>query len=244
MPHEITIRMPRRFKQVILESVTGATLPDTSRATNPADPQGIYLGGEEWLQIQAKLAQQEKQLAQLSLENARLKKAHADLEELLKQIDVAVTSLARNQRQRLEEAQHVAIELALAVAESICARSVREDNFDIAATVKKILEELGSTEGVTIYLHPADRRLLEARLQATPDVLDQRNIRLVDDPTLARGSCRAESNDADLLSTIEDRLADIKEHLLNALPSLEVDRRVNLDQQGEIRRYPERRETA
>jgi flagellar biosynthesis/type III secretory pathway protein FliH len=84
---------------------------------------------------------------------------------------------------------------------------------------------------------------LERRTSEEPlFALDTEELRLVADPALARGDCRAETGDVAVLANLDEHLAEIRRDLLQALPEAEVERRRGGERA--LRRFPERRHTA
>ncbi len=166
------------------------------------------------------------------------------LESLLGQVLELAGELCATQRERLEEMQRVAVELALAVARQLLFDRLEAGAFPVEQMVRAAVQRLEPRQAVTIYLNPEDLTLLERRTADEPlFALDTEELRLIGDPTLARGGCRAESGEMGVLSNLEDHLADIRRDLLQALPAAEVERRKPRGEPA-LRRFPERRATA
>ena len=163
---------------------------------------------------------------------------------VLGQLLELVGELRSAQRARLEEMQRVAVELAVAVARQLLFDRLEAGEFPVEQMVRAAVQRLEPRQAVTVYLNPEDLALLERRTADEPlFALDTEELRLVGDPALARGGCRAESGDLGILTNLEDHLADIRRDLLQALPAAEVERRKPLGEPA-LRRFPERRATA
>jgi len=166
------------------------------------------------------------------------------LESVLGQLLELAGELRSAQRDRLEEMQRVAVELALVVAGQLVYDRLEAGDFPVEEMVRAAVQRLEPRQAVTVYLHPKDLALLERRTADEPlFALDTEELRLVADPVLARGACRAETGDVAVLSNLEEHLADIRRDLLQALPAAEVERRKPTGEPA-LRRYPERRATA
>jgi len=164
------------------------------------------------------------------------------LESVLGQLLDVARDLRAAQRGRLEEMQRVAVELAVAVASHVMYERLESGEFPIEELVRAAVKRLEPRQAVTVRLHPADLTLLERRTADEPlFALDTEDLRLVADPSLSRGDCRADTGDVAVLANLEEHLGEIKRDLLHALPEAEVERR---QRAGTLRRYPERRHTA
>ena len=155
------------------------------------------------------------------------------------------TDLQQQQSQRLEEMQQVAVELAVAIALRLVHERIEAGDYAVETLIRQAVETLKTTQQVTIYLHPQDLALLENRLaKAHPPAADLVKLRLVGDPLLGRGDCRAEAGDTGVLAQVQEQLAGIRKHLLEKLPEATLDRRRPLPADRPLKRFPDRRHTA
>jgi flagellar biosynthesis/type III secretory pathway protein FliH len=178
-----------------------------------------------------------------SQESQQLKEEHEALRRILTQLTDIAGELQAQQRQRLEEMQQVAVELALAVASRLLHERLEAGDCGVDLLVRQAVEQLKTTQPVTVFLHPQDVELLAKRLGTAP-VLDPSQLRLVADKALKRGDCRAEAGDIGVRCHVEEQLAAIRRHLLETLPDTTLDRRRPLPADRPLRRFPERRHTA
>lgn len=177
---------------------------------------------------------------------------HAELEEqrnrvteLLTTIDIRVGELEQMQRQSLGELQEVSIELALAVASHVTHEKISSEDFAIEQIVQHVVASLRSDEAVTVRLNPEDLCLLESRLQGQPPPWSAcKSVTIVGDGSLPRGDCRADGPDFSVLSRVELQLSEIRQHLLECLEHAQTERRRTQPGTGDLRRFPDRRETA
>jgi flagellar assembly protein FliH len=170
------------------------------------------------------------------------KEAREALQRVMNRLVEVAEELQDQQRQRLEEMQRAAVELAVAVASRLVHERLDKGEFAVEALVRQAVDRLGVNQPVTVYLHPSDLALLEKRLATgSHPALNLTALRLTADASLGRGDCRAEAGDLSVLAKMQEGLADIRRHLLDTLPEATVDRR---RPDHPLRRFPDRRQTA
>lgn len=99
------------------------------------------------------------------------------------------------------------IALAIAVARRMVGQSLIDAPANIVDTVKEALQQMPQNE-VRLHLHPEDAALVREHL-ATP--LEQGHHRIVEDPAIQRGGCRAEATGSEIDATLETRWRRILE---------------------------------
>jgi flagellar biosynthesis/type III secretory pathway protein FliH len=166
------------------------------------------------------------------------------LQGVLGELLDAARELREAQRARLGEMQKVAVELAMAVASHMLHDRLESGDFPIEELVRAAVKRLEPRQAVIVRLHPDDLALLERRTADEPlFALDTEELRLIADPSLRRGDCRAETGDVAVVANLEEHLAEIRRDLLRALPEAEIERRQPAGERT-LRRYPDRRHTA
>src|SRR5579884_3713825 len=134
--------------------------------------------------------------AQPNREEQAAREERERLDGVLGQLLDVARDLKSAQRGRLEEMQRVAIELAVAVASHVLYERLESGEFPIEELVRAAVKRLEPRQAVTVRLHPEDVALLERRTAEEPlFALDTEDLRLVADPKLGRGDCRAETGD-------------------------------------------------
>jgi flagellar assembly protein FliH len=167
------------------------------------------------------------------------------IQRVLAHLTELAGELQAQQRQRLEEMQQVAVELAVAVASRLVHERIEAGAYAVDALVRQAVEQLQATGPISIYLNPQDLELLEKRLRArSGPVLDAAKVRLLADAALARGDCRADAGESSVEFQIQQQLAEIRRHLLEVLPDATLERRRPLPADRPLRRFPDRRHTA
>jgi flagellar biosynthesis/type III secretory pathway protein FliH len=217
--HELLLTVPRQLREVVLA--------DSSAPLPSAAEQAIAPRQETAQEIQARKAEQEA------------------LQRLMSNLEEVATELQQQQSQRLEEMRQVAVELAVAIASRLVHERIEAGDYAVETLIRQAVESLKTTQPITIYLHPQDLALLENRLAKThPPPTDLVKLRLVGDPLLGRGDCRAEAGDTGVLAQVQEQLVGIRKHLLEKLPEATLERRRPLPADRPLKRFPDRRHTA
>jgi len=167
------------------------------------------------------------------------------LKQLFGGLNVAIEDLQRQQRQSIQELQHVAIELAAAAASWLTQAAIDRDQFNLEQLITSSIEQLGGTSLITVRLNPQDHELW-MQLQKENGITAETSVEVeyVSDASLARGSCTTESQDISLVTDLETRLASVRQAWLENLDDAQTERRATGRDGWEPGRVPDRRETA
>lgn len=151
----------------------------------------------------------------------------------------------KEQRKPVAELQRIAVELAVAIASRIVHQKLSSDDFAVEQMVREVVGRLGTEEPVTVRLHPDDLALLGRRLGGEePLVAGNVNVQLVADQSLGRGGCLAEAGEVGLLAQPDLQLTQLREMLLGTLTDAQFERRKAQPEGRNLRRFPDRRQTA
>ncbi len=167
----------------------------------------------------------------------------AHLEELLDDIVEGVRELDLRRSQSLGELQQVAVELSIAVASHLVKEKLDAGELNVKPLVDEAISRLETNQSVVIHVNPADKTALESALE---DKLKSaaRTFTLTADDRLPPGACRATAGEFGLLSTLEQRLATIRENLLQGIENARSERRTTGASGRGLQRFPDRRQTA
>ena len=132
--------------------------------------------------------------------------AIARLGEALEKVESSARAAAKPYASEL-------VELALIVARELVGAEIGRDPAPLIQLIERCLDEVVGESTITIKLHPADRAALTA---ARPDLL-RPDLRVVEDPTLARGGCLVESTRRMVDARLEERLDNMREGLRELL---------------------------
>lgn len=165
-------------------------------------------------------------------------------QELLAQVIDSVQELRSLHVQSLNELQQTAVELALAAASVVTERALAENHFGVDRLVETALRELGFERPVEVRLSPDDYCLLDDLTGKTQFEVLGEGVTVISDPSLKRGSCQTNGTRTTLTTDIQGRLDRIREVWLENQDDTQIERRTNGAAGGEMRRFPNRRETA
>jgi flagellar biosynthesis/type III secretory pathway protein FliH len=221
MRHEQTVRFVQSLRAVRLTETSAGQSADSQ---STADPQTRAL---------AEIAAA-KELEQR--EGGAIAVALAGLAE-------AAGSLTSSRNELLSEMQQAAVELATAISMRVTYDKLQTDRFAIEELVHAVVGRLGSTGPVQVRMHPDDLALLERRLGEGRSV-EHDAIHLTPDDTLGRGDCVADAGDVSFASYLEEQLSGIRQHLLRKLSDARFECRKAAAGDRELRRIPDRRQTA
>ncbi len=132
--------------------------------------------------------------------------AIARLGEALEKVEASARAAAKPYASEL-------VELALIVARELVGAEIGRDPAPLVQLIERCLDDVVGESAITIKLHPADRAALIA---ARPDLL-RPDLRVIEDPTLARGGCLVESARRMVDARLEERLDNVREGLRELL---------------------------
>ncbi|HWL07353.1 MAG TPA: FliH/SctL family protein [Planctomicrobium sp.] len=182
---------------------------------------------------------------QFRQESPRPTVTEPDLTPLLGAITASISEVEERRQQSLGELQHVAIELAIAVASQVVYQSIERGEFAVEELVSRAIHEMGIGSAMTIFLNPADLTLLHKRLATLTPSWNLDQVELKADTGIARGGCRAELPEGRLLvSEVTTRLSEIRRHWMEELDDAQIERRRAAGESPPLRRFPDRREIA
>ena len=97
------------------------------------------------------------------------------------------------------------VHLSMMVVRHLLRRELKTDPAHVIGVVREALSALPvSSRDVRLYLHPDDAELVRTTLA---DAEGERAWRIVEDPVLARGGCRVETETSRIDARVESRLA-------------------------------------
>ncbi len=152
-----------------------------------------------------------------------LMKDRLEISRTLVNLTAAVNALEARQQQQLIEWQRAAVELGVTIATRLLHDKIQAGDYPVETLARQAAARLNTDEPITLRLHPADLQLLEKRLDGKPLFAPDANIRLVGDPTLGRGDCRAEAGENVVLAELSAQLADVRRELLRSLGHAELE---------------------
>lgn len=136
----------------------------------------------------------------------------AELDRRIARFEAMAAQLAAPLARIDEELERQLVQLALMIAAQLVRRELRTDPAQIIAVIRDtvVLLPVAARE-VRVHLHPEDAALVRERL-AAPQA--ERAWALVEDPVLARGSCRVATETSEIDARLETRLRAAIAHVL------------------------------
>ena len=193
----------------------GAPAPRWMSAPAPAPPQPLFGGpGAPAAPIidQAEIDRQVADGIALAREEAERQgwaKAEADIVEALARLGNALVQVQTTAREMARPYAGELVELAFIVARGLIGAEVKRDPAPLVKLVERCLDEVTGESTITVRLNPADR----AVLQMLRPELALTSMRILDDPSMARGGCAVESARRLVDARVEERLDNLREAL-------------------------------
>lgn len=127
--------------------------------------------------------------------------------QALAALAAATDRLTHTLHRLADELSGEAVELALRIAEAVVGREVELAVDPGADALRRAMTEVPPVVPVLVRMHPADRALVDLT------AFGERDITLVDDPTLAPGDALVETEDGVVDATVAAALARVREVL-------------------------------
>lgn len=139
--------------------------------------------------------------------------ASAQLKPLLEGLGQTLREWQQARRRLRREAERDVVQLAIAIARRILHRELNVDAEALLGIVKAALERLEGREADRVRVHPADAGLVGSYFEQA----GLKQLRLITDPQLARGSLLLETGQGTLDASVETQLDEIRFGLLDRL---------------------------
>jgi len=169
--------------------------------------------------------------------------AGSHLQECFEGVIAQLESLENARVQSHAELQSLAIELSMIIASHVVKRELDADTLNLTETVSAAIEQLLPAHDMTIRVNPDDALDLE-RLELSFSSELTNGMRLVQDDSMPRGGCLVASEESGLLTTLEARLENIRDTLLQGIEYARIERRKTDGIGDALRRFPDRRKPA
>jgi flagellar assembly protein FliH len=193
---------------VLGDTVAEATLQALAERTQAAaQAQGYATGWAQGFRVarEQSVAGAEAEQRHRDQERARFQ---AEQNQAVVALHQAVERLDTAYRDATAAITGQAVDLALQVAQAILDREIDRSDDPGADALRRALALLPTGSPVVVRLHPEDR----ARLDTA--AFDGDTVRLVDDPTLARGDAVAEADDVVVDATVAAALDRVRQVLV------------------------------
>ncbi|MGC8793107.1 MAG: FliH/SctL family protein [Bryobacteraceae bacterium] len=139
--------------------------------------------------------------------------AAEQLQPLLEGLAQTLRDWQQSRRRLRREAEQDVVQLAIAIARRILHRELHVDPEALLGIVKAALERLEGREVDCVRVNPADADLIRGWLEQA----GLKQVRLIPDPQLGRGSLLLETAQGTLDASVETQLEEIRYGLLDRL---------------------------
>jgi flagellar assembly protein FliH len=132
------------------------------------------------------------------------------LEAVIDQLKKLVKEIGR-QRERLHKTfEKEMLDLVLSVARKVVHREVEQNQEVILSTLRESLRSLVDQRKVIVHLNPVDYQHILTPSESSQAILDEtEGLKLIKDPSIARGGCYLETSFGDIDATIESQFERI-----------------------------------
>lgn len=200
------------------QSRPGQTAPAWMGGTRPV-PSPLFATGNQTPTVldEAEVARRlDEALTEARAEGERQgwQKAEADMATAIGRLGDALEQIQATARAVARPYAGELVELAFIIARELVGAEVRRDPAPLIHLVERCLDEVAGESSITVRLHPADRAAL---LAARPDLGKVPDLRIVEDPAMARGGCAAESARRLVNARLEERLDGVRDGLREML---------------------------
>jgi flagellar assembly protein FliH len=143
---------------------------------------------------------------QKGLQNGQEEVAHT-----IKRFEQIMQLLNEPLEQVNQQVEDELLTLALAIAKQIIRREINTNPDQVIAVIKEAIAALPSgSRKIKIFLHPADAEIARTHLQmSSEDETKEQTWSIIEEPILAKGGCRIETENSRVDATIETRVAEI-----------------------------------
>jgi flagellar biosynthesis/type III secretory pathway protein FliH len=155
-------------------------------------------------------SQAQQELEQLRTEREAWSRGLAELKRVIGVVDVNLASV-------LHELREAAVELAHVIANKLVFHQIAANTFPIDRLVAEVLSRLSNREPATVRLHPQDLALLQSEHRASGSFDQERDVRMVADPTLSRGDCKAVAGEITVIYELRRQIEEIRRELLSTV---------------------------
>lgn len=146
---------------------------------------------------------------QLQAQQRMLEAERTALARARQALEKASAELARMREQVLAEAQTQVVDLGIEIARKVLMQEIKAQRHEVDPIVKEALARAPQRQDLVVHLNAADL----ARCELAQGDAAGGGVQFVADPALSPGSCRVESRQGVVESSIESHLAEIAQAL-------------------------------
>lgn len=163
------------------------------------------------------------------------------IEQLFEDLSHQLSEMESRRSQSLGEMQHVAIELAMEIADKLVHGLIEMDQFPIEQWVHQITKPLPANQPLIVYLSGDDHRLLQQQMESGHVGIDPNQLRFEVNQQFPRGRCLVEAPGGELFYDVGLQLGEVRQRIMESLHEVEIERRAAAGNDSPLRRFPNRR---
>lgn len=165
---------------------------------------------------------------------------HQELLTMLRQLETKLDAVRTENREQLGDLQELAVELAVAVAAHVIKQKVDRDELALTELVHDAIQHMGLDHPLQVKVNSKDRSTLDTfEGTAFPGPLE-----LTSDDDVPRGACLVISGRGGVMSSLEGRLENVRETLLQGIAYARNERPQAVDVGGAVQRLSDYRKPA
>lgn len=164
-----------------------------------------------------------------------------EVRNLFGEIHQVVGEFEQRRQQMIGELQSVAVEIGVAVAAKLTFQEVASNKEFIVPMVRQLIGNLDQQLNYVVWVNPADYAVIQKAILAEEE--PPTHFRFQIDNGLAKGDCRVDDGNQSFVSSLQTKIAEIRQKLIESLHDAEIERRNPDNDNRGIRRFPDRRAT-
>ncbi|WP_113908316.1 flagellar assembly protein FliH [Aliidiomarina celeris] len=155
-------------------------------------------------------------------------RAEAQQKALAEQWQTRIEGLRHPLAQVDQAVENQLVHMTKALAKAICWQEVKQNDEIVREALKRSLNDLGMTsQKVEIYVHPDDFNAIDTRWDEK--VRADKGWFLYSDDSMSRGGCRIQTPIVDIDATMETRMQEVFDSLLQGVKAVPTDALVKPD---------------
>lgn len=206
--HEFTIALTLPLRGVVLTNAQAE--PPAEILAGLASVPALIAARRSAAATAGIVAQQQQALELLRQERDAWRRGLAELQRATAQADAQCAAI-------VSEVREAAVELAHAIASKLVFQQLAAGTFPTERLVAEVVGRLNTREPTTIRLHPDDLEVVQRADEALKALDPDGHLRLIADPKLARGDCKAVAGEITVVYDLHRQIDEIRRELLSTV---------------------------
>jgi len=151
------------------------------------------------------IAEQEKVLSELDTQKNEVEQLYQTFQQL-------IVELEQFYNKQLAENRKEIAKLSVEIARKVLAQKVKDGDYEIESIIEQALENIDTSQNLTIHLNPNDLEKVKAIQQNDSDAM-LNNLKLLPDPNLGDAECVVDTPNGTVEAIISKHLEEISKAL-------------------------------